>query len=153
MTKGARAFSPLILPGDSLLAYLATKDGTQNLFLLNLNSREFQQITNFDDGRQIMNLSFDPKDNLLMFDNLESHFRNISAISLQDTSFINLMAVPEWDERDITSTANGGLIYSVDRSGVFNLYYVNNTDGRQGYITNVFGGAFMPNVNKNGKCE
>ena len=54
-----------------------------------------------------MNLSFDPKDNLLMFDNLESHFRNISAISLKDTSFVNLIAVPEWDERDITSTSNG----------------------------------------------
>ena len=151
LTKGARAFSPLILPGDSLLAYLATNDGTQNLFLLNLNSREFQQITNFDDGRQIMNLSFDPKDNLLMFDNLESHFRNISAISLKDTSFVNLIAVPEWDERDITSTSNGGLIYSVDRSGVYNLYYVNTNDGNQGYITNVLGGAFMPSVSKDGK--
>ncbi|MBF89153.1 MAG: hypothetical protein CMG75_05710 [Candidatus Marinimicrobia bacterium] len=151
ITKGARAFSPIMLPGDSLLAYLATNDGTQNLFLLNLNSLEFHQITSFEDGRQIMNLTFDPKDNLIMFDNVENHFRNISAISLQDTSFVNLMAISEWDERDITSTANGGLIYSVDRSGVYNLYYVNTSDGNQGYITNVLGGAFMPSVSKDGK--
>lgn len=151
LTRGARAFSPIILPGDSLLAYLSTFDGTQNIFLINLNSRKSRQITRFDDGRQIMNLAFDQNESLLMFDNVVNHFRNISAINIQDTSFVDLVAIPEWDERDMTATANGGLIYSVDRSGVFNLYYVNNTDGRQGYITNVFGGAFMPNVNKNGK--
>ncbi|MEE2876991.1 MAG: hypothetical protein VX822_04345 [Candidatus Neomarinimicrobiota bacterium] len=151
LTKGARAFSPALLPGDSLLAYLATRDGTQNIYLINLNSRKSEQITRFDDGRQILNLSYNPTEGLLMFDNVESHFRNISALNLKDTSFINLMAVPEWDERDMTSTVNGGIIYSVDRSGIFNLYYVNSSDGRQGYITNVLGGAFMPNVSRDGK--
>ncbi len=151
LTREARAFSPSLLRGDSLLAYLATSDGTQNIYLINLNSRHSERITQFDDGRQIMNLSYNPADGLLMFDNVESHFRNISALNIDDTSFVNLMAVPEWDERDMTSTANGGMLYSVDRSGIFNLYYVNSSDGRQGYITNVLGGAFMPDVSQDGK--
>ena len=151
LTRGARAFSPAMLPGDTLLAYLATNDGTQNVYLINLNSRESEQITRFDDGRQIMNLAYNPADGLLMFDNVESHFRNISALNLEDSSFVNLMAAPEWDERDMTPTANGGIVYSVDRSGIFNLYYVNSSDGRQGYITNVLGGAFMPDVSRDGK--
>ena len=151
LTKGARAFSPVIFPGDSLLAYLATRDGTQNVFLINLNSEESEQITRFDDGRQISNLTFDPNKRWLMFDYVESHFRNIATLNLTDTTFVDLMAVPEWDERDMTATANGGLIYSLDRSGIFNLFYVNSSDGRQGYISNVFGGAFMPDVSRDGK--
>ena len=133
-----------------MLAYLATRDGTQNVFLINLNSEESEQITRFDDGRQISNLTFDPNKRWLMFDYVESHFRNIATLNLTDTTFVDLMAVPEWDERDMTATANGGLIYSVDRSGIFNLFYVNSSDGRQGYISNVFGGAFMPDVSRDG---
>ena len=56
-----------------------------------------------------------------------------------------------WDERNIAFSENGSLIYSDDRSGIFNLYLVDDKNEKQGYATNVFGGAFMPNINKSGK--
>ena len=56
-----------------------------------------------------------------------------------------------WDERNITFTENGSLIYSDDRSGIFNLFYIDSLTKKQGYISNVYGGAFMPDINRNGK--
>ncbi|MEE9166069.1 MAG: hypothetical protein V3U24_01185 [Candidatus Neomarinimicrobiota bacterium] len=151
LTRGARTFSPVLLPGDSLLAYLSIKDGTHNVFLINLKTKESEKITNFDDGEQLFGLAYDSTHEWLMFDYVYNHFRNTATLSLGDTSFSNLLATEEWDERDVTSTPAGGLIYACDRSGIFNLCYINPADGSQGFITNVLGGAFMPDVNGSGK--
>ena len=150
LTKGARALSPVVL-NDSLLAYLAVEDGTHNVFLVNLNSRESEKITDFDNGRQIFGLSYEPEKNWLIFDFVESHFRNTATLSLSDTLFTDLISTAEWDERDVTPIPNGGLIYANDKSGVFNLYMMDMSTGRQGYITNVTGGAFMPDVGNDGQ--
>ena len=55
-----------------------------------------------------------------------------------------LFANELWDERDI-NYSNGELIYSDDRSGIYNLRIDD-----EHYVTNVSGGAFMPDVNVNG---
>ena len=150
LTKGLRSFSAVMLPGDSLLAYLAVKDGTHNVFLINLNSEESEQITGFDDGRQLFGLAYDPTNSWLIFDYLENHFRNTATLHLKDSTFSNLFATTEWDERDVAVAPDGGLVYADDRSGVFNLNYVNPLTGEQGFVTNVLGGAFMPDVNADG---
>ena len=50
------------------------------------------------------------------------------------------------------STNLSGLgVYSKDQSGIYNLYLTNVPDTTQGYITNVTGGAFMPDISENGK--
>lgn len=151
LTKSARAFSPLVLDGDSLLAYISTNDGTQNIFLINLKNKQSSQLTNFSDGKQITTLSYNSKNNLIMFDYTNNHFRNIAALSLIDTSFGDIFSFDLWDDRDISSNEMGDLIYSTDRSGIFNLYYSNDDASNQGYISNVNGGAFMPDINLNGE--
>ena len=47
---------------------------------------------------------------------------------------------------------NAGLqIFSQDKSGIFNLFMSNPYDTTEGYITNVTGGAFMPDISADGK--
>jgi len=150
LTRGARLFSPVVM-NDSLLAYIAVEDGTHNVFLVNLNSRESEKITDFDDGIQMFGLSYDPQNNWIIFDYVESHFRNTATLSLSDTLFTDLISTAEWDERDVSPIPNGGLIYANDKSGVFNLYMMDQNTGKQGYITNVTGGAFMPDVGNDGQ--
>ena len=41
------------------------------------------------------------------------------------------------------------MVYSDDRSGIFNIYYIDSQV--QGYLTNVVGGAFMPDIHESGK--
>ena len=53
-----------------------------------------------------------------------------------------------WDERQ-SDFIKSNMVYSDDRSGVFNLYFIG--ENNQGYVTNVLGGAFMPDMHENGK--
>jgi hypothetical protein len=70
-------------------------------------------------------------------------------LSLTDTTLGNLLVTPEWDERNPVVLKDGSLLYADDRSGVFNLYLIREDD--QGHLTNVTGGAFMPDVSREGK--
>ncbi|MDA0746051.1 MAG: hypothetical protein O2954_05990, partial [bacterium] len=55
------------------------------------------------------------------------------------------------DERDPVWLPDGsGIVYSSDRSGIFNLYSMDLTTGRHEQITNVIGGAFTPSVSPKG---
>ena len=150
LTVDSRGFAPCFIPLDSSLAYLATYDGGQNIYLIDLKSRKTQKITNFSDRRIISNLSFDDENNRLMFDMTRNHFRDIAYLSLEDSVIGYLFENKEWDERDV-DISSGKIIYSDDRSGVFNLYMIDKETMNGGYITNVMGGAFMPDVNKFGQ--
>ena len=46
---------------------------------------------------------------------------------------------------------SGVKIYSRDKSGIFNLYMIDEKNESEGYISNVTGGAFMPDISNDGK--
>ena len=150
LTIDARGFSPYFVPSDSTLIYLATQDGGQNIYRINLKSRQTQRLTNFEDRRMLSSLTYDEEKNRILFDVTRNHFRDVAYLSLADSTLGLVFANREWDERDINISA-GQLIYSDDRSGVFNLYVIDEKTMTGGYITNVMGGAFMPAVNTSGQ--
>ncbi|NQV37456.1 MAG: PD40 domain-containing protein [Candidatus Marinimicrobia bacterium] len=150
LTVGSRGYAPVYIHEDSLIAYLSTYDGSQNIHMLDLKDGQRYQLTEFDDHRMIHSVAYDEKNHQLLFDYTNHHFRNIGYYSISDTVVGDLIAEPMWDERDI-SISNGSIYYSDDRSGIFNLYTINATDGSQGYLTNVLGGAFMPDISTDGK--
>ena len=43
------------------------------------------------------------------------------------------------------------MIYSTDKKGIYNLYMSNSMDTTEGFITNLPGGAFMPDISQEGK--
>ena len=150
LTIDARAFSPCFIPTDSSLVYLATYDGGQNIFHINLTTRKTQKLTNYTDRSMISNLSFDEDNNRLLFDITRNHFRDIAYLSFEDSVLGYLFENKEWDERDVDISA-GKIIYSDDRSGIFNLYMIDEETMKGGYVTNVMGGAFMPDINQFGQ--
>jgi hypothetical protein len=150
LTQGTRGFSPVYLAHDSSLAYIASHDGIQNIYIVDLANNQIRQITGFEDRRILHSLEYDPQQVRLLFDYTYNHFRDIGYVSFQDSIIGELLTDPAWDERDMT-VHGGTLIYTDDRSGIFNLYYLDQRTGRQGYITNVLGGAFMPSVNARGQ--
>ncbi len=151
LTVDARSYSPVYIHSDSSIAYLASHDGTQNIFRLDLKDNSRERLTNFTDRRSVYTLEYDPANERLLFDYSVSHFRNIGYLSLIDSTRGDLMASPLWDERNMALTPQGDFIYADDRSGIYNLFYLNSADGTQGYLTNVPGGAFMPDVSADGK--
>ena len=151
MTQDARAFSPVYIEKDSSIAYLATTDGSQDVYILNLKSNQATRLTKFNERPMLSGLNYDVSEHRLIFDMTTHHYRNIGSLSLSDTSFTMMMNNPLWDERNMSTTHNGTLIYADDRSGIYNLYIINPKDTLQGYATNVTGGAFMPDLAPDGR--
>ncbi|NOZ75006.1 MAG: hypothetical protein GXO90_06445 [FCB group bacterium] len=152
LTKDSRGRSPVFIPGDSAIAYISTRDGMENVFMLSLADRSISQLTDFQDHRLVHQLHFDSDQNRLVFDATTNHFRNIYAYDFSDSTIRPLLNTREWDERDLTVSPDGNWLYADDRTGIFNLYQLNPETGKQTFVTNVLGGAFMPNVNSSGQC-
>jgi Tol biopolymer transport system component len=67
-----------------------------------------------------------------------------------DTEFTALVA-SEADERDAAWTPDGrSILYSSDRTGVFNVYIKDLETGEERQVTNVIGGAFVPSMTRDG---
>ena len=151
LTVDARAFNPVFIEIDSSIAYLATFDGGQNIYILDLKSNELKKVTDFRDRPMISHLTYCPSSHSLFFDITSHHFRDIYEYSISDESLNKKQDHDLYDERNMTSNEAGLQIFSQDKSGIFNLYMSNPADTSAGYITNVTGGAFMPDISADGR--
>ena len=151
LTFGARSFSPVFIESDSSIAFLATNDGSQDVYIYNIGQDKITQITDIESRPILSSLQYNYFDNSLYFDISFHHYRDIAKISLDDSTYKMVLNNDLWDERNIAFSKDGGLIYADDKSGIFNLYMIDEKNGVQGYITNVFGGSFMPNINSDGR--
>jgi hypothetical protein len=151
LTEEARAFSPVFISQDSTIAYLSTYDGGQNLFLIDLKEGTTKQLTQFENRPMLSSLIYDASKHRLLFTITEHHYRNIAYYNLGEDSIGMMFESPLWDERDITISQEGQILFSDDRTGIYNLYMIDEEYGTQGFLTNVLGGAFMPNINQEGQ--
>lgn len=136
LTHGLRLYSPIVK--NNKIYAINTFDGTSNIVQGNSDFSQYEQISDFDNGIQIFSLSID--DSLIIFDAVENHGRKIYSLNI-NTKEIKLIKDNYWDNRDPNIGYNN-FLYSDDKHGIFNLYL---DDGiNSGYITNVNGGAFMP---------
>ena len=148
ITNDARAYSPAFSKQDSAIFYLATFDGTQNIYKINLKSKTSEKVSSYDNHEILNNLKYDRFNNRLLFDVTTNHFKNIHYINLEDSTSGKFIHNNLWDSRNATPFKDG-VVYSEDRTGIFNLFYIDKA--RQGYITNLTGGAFMPDYHQSGK--
>ena len=151
LTVDARAFNPVYIELDSSIAYLATFDGGQDIYILDLKSKETNKVTDFRDRPMISQLTYGPSSHSLFFDITSHHYRDIYEYDILDESLKKRQYHDLYDERNMTSNESGVQIFSQDKSGIYNLYMSNPADTSEGYITNVTGGAFMPDISANGK--
>ncbi len=151
LTKDSRAYAPVYVARDSAIAYITSYDGNQNIHYLHLKDNSVEKLTDFRDHRVMYTLHYDARDNRLLYDYSNNHFRNIGYLSLSDSTLGDVFSAPGWDERNICVDQTGKIIYSQDRSGIFNLYRIDPLHSEQGYITNVLGGAFSPSISSSGQ--
>ncbi len=150
ITKHQRAYNPVFIEKDSSIAFLSTYDGGQNIFRLNLEKNTIQKMTSYEDRSILSSLHYDVVNERLIFNRTQNHYRDTYFLSLSDSSTGELLSSPLWDERDAVYI-NNQLIYSDDRSGIFNLFLIDEKTMEQSYITNVTGGAFMADINDQGE--
>ena len=151
LTVDARAFNPVFIERDSSIAYLSTYDGGQDIFLLNLKTGSSEKITNFKDRPILSFLVYSEESHSLFFDMTTHHYRNIGKLDLSSNGITLEFDHPFYDERNMAVSGNGMKVFSQDKSGIYNLYLINPVDTTAGYVTNLSGGAFMPDISKEGK--
>ena len=144
LTNGLRLFAPHFDKKNNQIYAINTYDGTSNIFVSKDDYSNYEQITNLDDGTQIFSIS--SNDSLIIFDAVVNHGRKLFSLD-KKTKEINNYISNEWDSRDPTLN-NNQLIYSDDKYGIFNLVLLND---KKNYLSNVSGGAFMPDISNDGR--
>ncbi|MCK4579472.1 MAG: hypothetical protein KAU50_11840, partial [Candidatus Marinimicrobia bacterium] len=152
LTYGQRATSPVILSGDTSIAYLTVHDGTSNVMLYSLTDGSVAGLTQLTHGEYLYSLTWDPAGWRLITDATYNHGRELLQIDIDNGTIAPYKpAVPASgaDNREPFRTGDG-LLVSSNASGVFNLQKMGD-DGTVDYVTNVTGGAFMPSANSAGQ--
>lgn len=149
LTKNLRANQPSVSNDEKSIVFLFQKDGTTNLALIDIDGKNFRQLTFYENGEQVYNPKFSPDDNYVYFDYSYHNSRDIAKINISSGE-VEFVFSEDYDVRNPCFDNNGNLIYASDETGIFNLYSINRATGEKKQLTNVMGGAFMPSVNDNG---
>ena len=152
LTHSARIESPNWSPDGNSIVAIQYKAGTQNLVSINPdNPSEITQLTNFEDGETVFTPTWHPNGKTIYFAMADYWNRNIYSIEVDTKETSTVFESEYTDYRDPFVSPDGKFLYfSADLSGIFNIYrqpFGTNTIER---ITNVLGGAFMPEVDEQG---
>jgi len=145
LTFNLRADQPSVSADGSNIVFLYQKDGTTNIGIVNIEGKFFRRLTSFENGEQVYNPKFAKGDSLILFDYSYHNTRDIASINIDGTGFRFLIQTDN-DERNPFFDKDGNLIYSSDKTGIFNVYSLNLSTGEERQLTNVIGGAFMPSI-------
>lgn len=156
LTRAMRANYPSLSFDGKKIAFVVERDGTCNLYeatvdfgqsrLLNIN-----RITDFKHGEQIYTPHWSSDGSKIIFVYSITSSRQLAVYSFKDSSYKFLTPEGE-DSRDpVFADHDSTIVFSSDRSGIFNLYRLDLFTGKVTPLTNVLGGAFMPAVSADGR--
>ncbi len=149
LTHDLRANQPDVSHNGSKIVFLFEKDGTTNLGTVDIDGKNFKQLTFFQYGEQVYNPKFSNDDSFVTFGYSDTGSRDIMKVNI-DGSHLEKVLATKKDERNPVFDKDGNLIYTSDESGIFNIYSLNLATKEKKQLTNVIGGAFMPSISSDG---
>jgi len=157
LTSGSRLRSPSYNKENNLIAAISTIDGQSNIFVSEFDFENqlfsypaesftnFTQLTNFENQEYIASLNWDNEGNLLL-DVIIDHGRDIYKFDIGNKKITKLLDTAD-DIRNPVFYKNQ-IYFSQDYNGIFNISFMDK-EGNSKFLTNVFGGAFMPDFKDN----
>jgi Tol biopolymer transport system component len=130
-------------------------DGTMNLYSADIDLQHnslsnIRRLTNFINGQQIYVTHWSEDNSKIVFDYSINSSRRIGVYAFADSS-IKFVTPRGEDSRDAAFADHDScVVFSSDRSGIFNIYKQNLHTDSTVALTNVLGGAFMPALSQNG---
>ena len=149
LTYNMRANQPNLSHDGSKIVFLYQKDGTSNLGIIDIDGKNFKPLTFFQNGEQVFNPKFSNDDSYIIFDYSYHQGRDIYKIKTDGGNAEPLLS-SKFDERNPVFDNAGKLIYASDETGIYNLYSLDLNTMEKRQLTNVLGGAFMPDEDLNG---
>ncbi|MBI4535159.1 MAG: PD40 domain-containing protein [Ignavibacteriae bacterium] len=150
LTHGRRATSPAVSPDGSTIAFVVNNDGTSNVATMKIDGSDFKLVTSYASGEQAYNPEWGPAGDRIVFDYSIKDGRDIAWVR-PDATDLQILVSGADDSRSAVFIHDGSrLVFSSDRTGIFNLYTYTIGTGAIEQLTNVLGGAFLPTVNAQG---
>tara|TARA_A100001011_G_scaffold400859_1_gene520058 strand:- start:13132 stop:16104 length:2973 start_codon:yes stop_codon:yes gene_type:complete len=142
ITMEKRLRSPSFNSNRNLLAAINTVDGLSNIFISDADSIKFTQLTNFNNQEYISTISWDNEQNKIYADVILNHGRDIYVIDL-DSKSVSVF-IDNYDDCRNPIHYDGKTYFSTDYNGIFNIALKDSSEIK--FLTNVTGGAFMPEL-------
>lgn len=146
LTENKRLRSPVYFKETNLVAAINTIDGLSNIYISDLDSINFKKITNFNNQEYISTINWNENGKKLIFDVVVSHGRDIYEIDIDSKNVIKIIS-QENDTRNPIKIEDK-VYFSQDYNGIFNIGYKSDNNETK-FLTNVLGGAFMPDIKDN----
>jgi len=144
LTEDKRLRSPIFNPKNNLIAAISTVDGSSNIFISDSDSIDFKKVTSFNNQEYISSINWD--DDNILIDAITDHGRDIYEIDFT-SQVTSTKILDTYDDVRNPCYSDGLLYFSHDYKGIFNISY--QEDGEFKFLTNVLGGAFMPDIRNN----
>lgn len=146
LTHGARVRNPGWSPNGDEIVCATGRDGTDNLVLVDVNSGSVEMLTHFSHGEQVFKPAWSPAGDRIVFDISRGHGRDIALIDRDGGNFHYLIKDSADSRSPVFGSSGTSILFSWDKTGIFNIYRFDLNTGQSAAMTNVIGGAFMPSI-------
>ena len=148
ITNSTRMRSPIFTSSDTAIVGIQPQDGTDNIVSINIKNGQKKRLSNFNGDYQIYKLVWGESQETLILDMAIEGQRHIFQYNLKSKELQDLFSDDyHHDYRDPSfDSQQEYLYYSSNRRGGFNIYRSKKPYTDQEQITDVIGGAFMPDI-------
>lgn len=108
-----------------------------------------KQLGSIQEGRQIYHPRWSPDDRQLVIGTSTDYARDIAIFDLTDQTFEVIISGKAEQRYPVFHPKKNVLYFTSGETGIYNIYKMNMDSGERTLITNVAGGAVMPDINKN----
>lgn len=149
ITSSSRIQDPAWHPEKELLAGVQQSRGTQNIVMVDIDTGEITQKTQYSSGETIFTPVWTPDGKEIYYATALEGNRNIVRLDVENESIATVLSDDFIDYRDPWISDDGKhLYYSSDETGIFNIYRKEIGRRSSQQMTHVTGGAFMPFAQK-----
>ncbi len=106
-----------------------------------------KQLLAFQDGRQIYHPRWSPDDRRIIFDTATDYGRDIGMYDFSRDTFSILIAGKEELRYPVFHPSGSSIYFASSETGIYNLYRQDLDTNEKILLTNVTGGAMMPDIN------
>ena len=149
LTFGLRAWNPKLSSDGKKIVFAYGSDGTVNLGICDADGKNVRQVTKFVNGEQVYTPQWSPDGSVIAFGFSADDKQSVAVVDESGSGF-KIIAGGVDSRNPVFSRDGRSLIYSAAEGGIFNLFSIDLQTGTRSQLTNVLGGAFTPEVSRQG---
>lgn len=145
LTEGARARDPDVGPAGRRVVFVRTGAGRSGLAMLRLPERTIRQLTPMEPRRHCYTPRLSPDGRRVVYSRARGDGgRDLVLLDMASGAQRVLLADGASNLQPVFSADGRRVLFSSDRTGIYNLYALDPADGTRRRLTNLATGAFSP---------